>query len=247
MHDLEMHPPSAEFAKCWQAAGRHIQTLGQGPLKSWLKADLNPPFLEHLSFRLGNQLFFIRIEEAGSALRVPGSRAGLMAIADGCGGIACLMPMRKQSGEWQPERSGWGLIDAKSGRVVDPPELITDEKIEMTDWELQDFAVQIVRDQLVKAGRKLMSWQGNPAVDPSIWFVGDRGPEWVVVRVVRYPGLQATPPANWASISNECARLGKEGHFASVAVASADDPGQPLWRGHALYARYVGLETGLGV
>jgi hypothetical protein len=29
-----------------------------------------------------------------------------------------------------------------------------------------------------------MSWQGNPSVDPSIWFVGDSGPEWVVVRAV---------------------------------------------------------------
>jgi hypothetical protein len=57
MHDIEMHEVSDEFARCWQAAGRHIQIQAQGPLRSWLKANLNPPFLEHLSFRLGNQLF----------------------------------------------------------------------------------------------------------------------------------------------------------------------------------------------
>ena len=61
MHEIEMSEVSEEFAKCWKAAGIHIQNQAQGGLRSWLKADLNPPFLEHLSFRLGNQLFFVRI------------------------------------------------------------------------------------------------------------------------------------------------------------------------------------------
>ena len=89
----------------------------------------------------------------------------------------------------------------------------------MTDWELQGFAVQIVRDHLDKGGKNLMSWQGNPAVDPSIWFVGTNGREWVVVRAVRYPQLKADPPAKWQQIADRCARLGKVGHFASVSVA----------------------------
>jgi hypothetical protein len=108
----------------------------------------------------------------------------------------------------------------------------------------------MVRDHLDKAGRKLMSWQGNPAVDPSIWFVGDDGPEWVVVRAVRYPTTRAYPPANWQEISARCADLGKTGHFASVAVASGDEtfdtagssPPEPLWRGHRMLVRFEGLE-----
>jgi hypothetical protein len=46
-----------------------------------------------------------------------------------------------------------------------------------------------------------MSWQGNLHVDPSIWFVGEYGPEWVVVRAARYPVLKANPPANWPRIA----------------------------------------------
>ena len=83
--------------------------------------------------------------------------------------------MRSKAGAWVPCESGWGLVDARTGRGIDPPALISDERIEMTDWELQDFAVQIVRDQLEKSGRKLMSWQGSPGVDPSVFFVGDAG------------------------------------------------------------------------
>jgi len=252
VHDIEMHEVSDEFARCWQAAGRHIQTKVQGPLHSWLKVSLNPPFLEHLSFRLGNQLFFIRIEDVDERLHVPGSRNGLVYLAQSCQGHPCIMPMRYRAGAWAPHAAGWGLIDPRDGKTVDPMAYVSDEQIEMTDWELQDFAVQIVRDHLEKAGRRPTSWQGNPAVDPSIWFVGDSGPEWVVVRAVRFPKLKAHPPANWQQIAARCAELGKVGHFASVSAANADDafdpsgavPPEPLWRGHRMFVRFEGLEKG---
>ena len=250
MNEIDMHDVSDDFARCWKAACQHIHSMAQGPLHSWLKANLNPPFLEHFSFRLGNQLFFIRIEDADGRLTVPGSRAGLLSIAEGCKGHPCLMPMQRWSGDWEVETAGWGLIDLRTGRAIDPIALVSDERIEMTDWELQDFAVQVVRDQLAGEGRTLMSWQGNPAVNPSIWFVGDHGPEWVVVRAARYPQREAARPSNWAAISESCEHLGKIGHFASVAVANAKDsfqqgaPAKRLWRGHGMCVRYTGLEPG---
>jgi len=155
--------------------------------------------------------------------------------------------MRRVRGVWEVEKSGWGLLHARTVKPINPPALISDELIEMTDWELQDFAVQVIRQQLEKEGRRLMSWQGNPSVDPSVWFEGDHGPEWVVVRAVRYPKEQAELPANWNDIASGCARIGARGNFASVAVVSANDPfdnakdATPLWRGHPMYARYTGL------
>ncbi len=183
-------------------------------------------------------------------LKAPGSRNGLLSIASGCKGYPCLMPMRRRAGIWTPQAAGWGLVDARTGKPIDPITLVSNERIEMTDWELQDFAVQIVRDHLEKAGWKLMSWQGNPAVDPSIWFVGESGPEWVVVRAVRYPQTAAETPQGWRQIAERCARIGRVGHFASVAVANADDTFDmatlpvPLWRGNGMIARFEGLEDG---
>ena len=95
MHDIHMSEVTEEFACCWNAAGLHIQNQAQGPLQSWLRAHLNPPFLEHLSFRLGNQLFYIQLEDVDGILETPGNPDGLIAIADGCAGHACIMPMRK--------------------------------------------------------------------------------------------------------------------------------------------------------
>jgi len=250
MYDIEMHKPSEDFFRCWQAAGRHLQTLAQGAPLSWLKANLTPPFLEHLSFRVGNQLFFIRIEDADDRIDVPGNPGGVQMIANGCKGHACLMPMRRTGSEWAPVENGWGLINAKMSTPIDPAALVTDEEIEMTDWELHDFAVQIVRDHIEKdLGYQIMSSQGNPDVDPSIWLVGDHGPEWVVVRSVTYPDFEASLPANIAEISANCSRISPIGQFASVSVANSADafdpsgnvPALPLWRGHQMFVRFEGL------
>ena len=94
-----------------------------------------------------------------------------------------------------------------------------------------------------------MSSQGNPDVNPSIWFVGDQGPEWVVVRAARYPVGEIDIPTNILEIADSCAHLSRIGHFASVSFANADDafdepggiPPLPLWRGHGVHIRFEGL------
>ncbi len=250
MFDVEMHEVSKEFAQCWQAAGMHLQAKTGDGLLSWLKADLSPPFLEHLSFRMGNQLYFIRIEDADGHIMGPGSADGFRIIAVGCNGIPCRMPMRRIGSTWTTLVPGWGLIHARTNKLINPIELITEEKIEMTDWELHDFAVQVVRDHVVEElGRQLMSSQGNPNVDPSMWFVGDSGPEWVVVRCVRFPEREAILPDNIAGIASYCAQLSAVGHFASVAVTDSEDSYDvsndlsplPLYRGHRIPVAFEGL------
>jgi hypothetical protein len=252
MHDIHMAEVTEDFARCWNAAGLHIQNQTQGPIQSWLRSNLTPPFLEHLSFRLGNQLFYLQLEDVDGDLETPGNRDGLLAIADGCAGHACVMPMRRVGPEWEPAEPGWGLLDARTRKPVNPVALISDEKVVMTDWELQDMAVQVVRGQLAQEGRELMSWNSDPHVNPSIWFVGDAGPEWVVVRAARYPEKDAALPNNHAEMKAYFDKLGHPGHFASVAIASADDPFDPhaakngnfmpLYRGYGMHIRYEGLQ-----
>jgi hypothetical protein len=250
MYDIEMHEVSDDFAHCWHSAACHLNNMAQGPIQSWLKINLIPPFLEHISFRLGNQLFFIRIVDIDDQIQAPGNPTGVLTIAEGCQGFACLMPMRRRAGVWVPDEPNWGLLDARSGNPIDPVVLITDEHIEMTDWELQDFAVQIVRDYIkCELKCQLMSTQGNPDVDPSIWFVGDNGPEWVIVRSARYPEKEAARPPHIKEISERCSHLGNIGHFGSVAVANAEDDSDPtgdvqsslLWRGHCMRVHFEGL------
>lgn len=251
MHNIHMAEFTEEFSDCWNAAGSHIQRMAGGDLMSWLKANLAPPFLEHLSFRLGNQLFFIQLEDEDGLLEVPGSPDGLNAIADGCNGHACLMPMQKQGGRWHPTAPGWGLIDAITRRTIDPISYVSEEKIEMTDWELQDFAVQVVRNDLKQSGRELMSWNGNPEVLPSIWFVGDDGPEWVLVRSYRFPDEDDGVPENIEEIKTQLTKASAKGNYAAVGIADVtemfsvenidSDVIPKIYRGNGLNVKYEGL------
>lgn len=254
MLDIEMQEVTPAFLDCWRAAGAHLNNQVQDGIQSWIRAHPYPPFLEHLSFRLGNQLFFVRVEDVDGVVEAPGSLLGLQAAAVGNGGHACVMSMRRtRTGEWLPDRPGWGLVDSETGKAVDPVFLVSDEMLEMTDWEIHDTAVQVVRDYLLKQGHELMSWQGNPSVDPAIWFIGDsKGPEWVVVRAARFPEKEAMRPTNWLAIVSGCKRMSHIGHFASVALVSTDQPfaseaerAVPLWRGHGMYIRFSGLDSGL--
>jgi hypothetical protein len=128
--------------------------------------------------------------------------------------------------------------------------LVTEERIEMTPWEMHDMAVQVVRDYLKKEGFQLMSWQGNPDVDPSIWFIGEsKKPEWIIVRSAKFPVEETNRPQNWDDIASNCAKLSTTGHFASVTLVSVTQPFMssaeepvPLWRGHGMHVRFTGLK-----
>jgi hypothetical protein len=252
MYEIEMHEMSDGFLPCWRAAGIHLSKQVDVGLQTWLRAHPYPPFLEHLSFRLGNQLFFVRVEDVDGKVRGPGNPEGHLTAARHANGRACVMPMKKKflGANWVADMPGWGLIDAITRKPIDPIGFVTDEKIEMTPWEVHDMAVQVVRDYLKNEGFELMSWQGNPEVDPALWFLGKtKRPEWVVVRSAVFPANSSARPNNWQAIAARCAKLGSAGHFASVAIESADQPFAsldeqpvPLWRGHAMHVQFIGLE-----
>lgn len=252
MYEIEMNVMSDAFFPCWEAAGTHLDKQVDGGIRSWLRGHPNPPFLEHLSFRLGNQVFFIRVEDVDGHVRGPGNPLGFITAAKMASGIACVLPMRKKrfGGDWVADMPGWGLLDPHTRRPINPVAMVTDQKIKMTPWEVHDMAVQIVRDYLDEQGYKLMSWQGNPEVDPSIWFIGQsKQPEWVVVRSAVFPANCAERPTNWEGIAANCAKMSSVGHFASVAMVSVEQPFEssveaavPLWRGHGVHVRFTGLE-----
>lgn len=144
--------------------------------------------------------------------------------------------------------SGWGLIDARTQIPFNPVDLVSEENIEMTQWELQDFAVQIVRNYLTDNGFEVMSYNSHPGVNPSIWFMKDDFPEWVIVNFGVFPQMEVESPVNLDEIKNSAGMVGCQGNFANVFIAAqaeitnlTDSP-IPLYRGHALSVRFEGLE-----
>jgi hypothetical protein len=247
VYEIEQGELPKEFAVAWQCAGRHVQKMGQEGVQ-WLRATLNPPIAEHLSFRLGNQLFFLYVDT--DVLPFIGKRKGLfLNVCREATATACVLKMEQQQGTFGPANPGWGLLDAITGRAVNPTDMVSDRRIEMSDWELHDFAIQVVRSYLEKEGKKVFSAQSSRHIDPSIWFEDKNGPCWVVVRADRYPKKNAARPANLEDIKRSCARMSRVGFFASVTAANADDPFDPqgenimpLYRGHGMAVRFEGFE-----
>ncbi|MGR3661779.1 MAG: hypothetical protein ACU0CA_11430 [Paracoccaceae bacterium] len=249
MFAIDHEEVSDSFVECWRAAGMHLTRKLPAAHQFWLKTDLSAPFLEHLSFRLGNQLFFIRIEDVDDSVPIPGSRALLQRIAKGSNGHSCILAMRRTVSGWQPVHSGWGLVDARTGAPVDPPALVSDEDIEMTAWEVHAFAVQVVAEHIKKLYfLERCQTQTDPEIDPSIWFEGPEALGWVVVRGQRLVAPER--PENMAEIARRCAPQSKTGYFAPVQIAHVKQlmqlrPGRfpitPLWRGHGMQVGFPGL------
>lgn len=250
MYEINMENPNIDFIECFKAAGTHLNAQVDGGITSWFRAHPYPPFLEHLSFGLGNQLFFIRIESISDGLKVPGTMDGLLSIARECLGHACILPMKLDcNNSWITALNGWGLVSAINGLPINPQQFITNEKIEMTDWELHDFAVQIVRDKIIDEGYEILSFTGDPRIDPSIWFVGDDGPEWVVVKEARFPHFKPVLPKNIENIAKACRKMSFKGNFAAPVFSSIEqifdskkDKIIPLIRGMGTTICYDGLE-----
>ena len=74
--------------------------------------------------------------------------------ADLANGIPCVLTMRKTVDGWVPVLEGWGLVDAKNRQPISPPSLTSTEQIEISDWELQGFAVQVVKAYLEKSVKR---------------------------------------------------------------------------------------------
>ena len=248
MHRIKKHSLDSQLFECWKAAGQHLNNQVPGGINSWLNAQFGNPSPEHFSFRLGNQLFFVRLSIIDDGLDFPGSGHLVQELADDANGWALGMPMKSCRDGWVPAHPGWGTLRLGVGEPINPVELVSAEQIEMSDWELHHFAVQIVSDQLAQSGKKVRSTQGHMAIDPSVWVEGPDGSEWVVVRATRFPISEAERPEQLSELFDELRQSSCRGYFASVSVANADQtpgdqsPALPLLRGHGMNVRFTGFQ-----
>ena len=236
MYSIETRGATEEFTECWIAAGKHLEN--QSSKLRWLRAHLSLPFIEHQSFILGNQIFFIQIYDIDGLLETPNNNiSGLKNLAREANAIPCLLPMKKVSNEWQPQGKNWCLVEPITNQPISPEKLITKEKIEMSDWEVQDLAVTEVKKKLEKNGKEIGSWNSYPDVNPSIWFSDETGTQYVVVCSARHPQKEVSMPENIESMKEELQVYGVDhstfktvsvGYFVSAIVAEAGDPFDPL-------------------
>ena len=63
----------------------------------------------------------------------------------------------------------------------------------MFDWKVNKLLVYLIKDKL---GFKIFSSQGNPSVNPSIWFKGKERDECVIVGSAKFGDAMPEIPSN---------------------------------------------------
>ena len=249
MHTIIQEDPSEEFQAAWAVAATHIQSQCRGGI-SWIRADLRRPFIEHLSFRIGNQLFFVFIEAA--EFNLTERYDAFIAYAKLANATPCLIVMNKNITKFEPVNSGWGLLNAFTKAPVDPLALVNDELIEISDWELHDFAISVVKNGLIEEGKAVYSTCSDMEINPSLWFEENGAHHWVVIRGLRHPSISAERPENLDLIAERMPGEKSAGYYAIVTVANSDDAYDseaadngnflPLYRGHGMTVKYTGIQ-----
>lgn len=221
---FEMTP---EFEECWYSAGRHLNLRVRDSGASWLRAEL-PVFREHLSFALGNQLFFIQLVDINDPGNGWWQQARLARAVEEANGVGCLMPMKRQNGEWKTVEPGWGIIHMNSRLPLLPAELVTEERVLMSAWEIHDVGVQVARQHLASNGWTVTSWQSDLEVNPSIFAGKDGQLCGFVVRNSNKGPHKASKPENAQEIAAQLHSQGWGAKFIGLKVAGDDDLFDPM-------------------
>lgn len=240
-----------DFENCWLAAGRHLNHRVKDTGSRWLRAEL-PPFREHLSFALGNQLFFVQVLDADDPHNGWFQPERLRAAVNDAKGVGCLMPMRRSGDEWVPVVRGWGLVSLLNHSLLDPVTFTSDQPVEMTPWEIHDVGVQAVRQHLTQEGWKIVSWQTDLKVDPSIIASQNDILCGFVVRTSDTGPSPASRPKNASQIAAVMHQRGWHAKFVGLKIADCDAPTHTdprlshlkrrLFRGSALMLNSVELQ-----
>jgi hypothetical protein len=265
---LDRPEPSNIFLEARQIAGfqlqeqfkiynkeQEISSSNQG--FKWVKTELTYPSFSHLTFAFKNKIFAIVIElidNSGSTFNKQQQENLLNACSEN-NLIPCLFKINvKENPNWliidgdddielKPIEKGWNLYDANNNEKIIPVNLSTEEPTLMSNWELSNYAIQVVISDLEKTSNQILSFCDLLEINPQIWFKDkDGNVGWVIVKC-HHPNFNYELE-DWMGIQNNIKSLMPfNGYFASVKFESMNSKSTSiLLRGEQFHVDYDGLK-----
>jgi hypothetical protein len=147
-----------------------------------------------------------------------------------------------------PKIETLSFVDARTGKALKESKFDVREKIEISEWELLDFAVQVTKDKLAADGFSIKSWTTETNSAPHIVAEKDSVLHRVIVGPGRYPVAEPIYDQNRLMASAEATLV--EGGFLDMApVVFVNSEGQssgnrarPLYRGEGVFVKFEGLK-----
>ena len=238
-----------DFIDCARFANKFLFEKGQDVINFIPFSSFPTPV--HTSFRIGNQLFFVHIVDLDDNMEPPGSIEGFINICERFQCLACLLPVRKKNNKWTIENLDWGLIDAKTGDPINPHDLVTDEKLVMSDYEIHQMGIEYVRDYILdkNLGYDIAGFIIDPDIRPSISFYKQDKHCCVLVKV-SYGSNPIVKKEDFQDVLEEMKSTYPDMtvYFAGVHIFGQEqvnkkDHSLPLYRGQGYYPNFSRLET----
>jgi hypothetical protein len=274
---IDSPEPSEIFLRARHIAGSqlqdHFNANNQNIVNSsydgfkWIKTELTYPSFDNLTFAYKNFVFSVVIElidDKGSSFTKQQKDRLLMACEEN-NLIPCTFRlnfkekadnfMSKLMGnkdqldyELTPLKQDWNLYDARTSQTIVPLNLASNEKTLMSKWELSNFAIQVVRNDLEKEGNKILSFCDLPEVNPQIWFENKKGETgWIIVKHTKNENEKDYK--EWVGLEDRSPQLKPyDGYFASVQIIPSvgwngvSEFPTNLFRGDGMIVNYKGLE-----
>jgi hypothetical protein len=252
---MDRPEPSKLFLEARQLAGVRLQEQfhqfnnsllnNRRPGFSWIKAELTYPAFDHLTFGYNNSIFSVLIElmdETVSSLTEIQRTRWLEACTE-YNLIPCLFKINcismSNGYNLTPMDAAWNLFDVDGRHLVNPIVESSDDDTEMSAWEIHNFAIQVVRQNIEEKGYEVLSFCDLVEVNPQIWFLDEVGNKnWVIVQSSTGQELSSIDPWRGIEQLNEHL-LPFNGYFAGVQISS-EKPS--LYRGDGMFVDFEGLE-----
>ena len=266
-YQIDTHEPSEQFLKARQIAGFSLQKRFEcesGKVDAsndykCIKSELSWPSFDHLTFSYRNQVFSVLVGiEGESGLSL--NKKEIDCCLDACSAnnlIPCLFLIDGLT--MLPSSEGWNLVHLATRQSVIPAECTDEASIEMSEWELRNFCIQLVRNHIKDMCGEVLSFCDVLNIDPQIWFYDkDGNRSWVIVR--HYPKITGAEKSAWIGFEKSNPQLSPfDGYFAGVSIASSAPSlkgkdgvliplserftgNAPLYRGDGFYIKFEGLQ-----
>ena len=266
-NQIDTNEPSELFQRARNVTGQTLQEQFKregGKVEPsldymWVKAELTWPSFDHLTFGYGNQIFSVLVDLTDAG-RSGLTKQEIDRCVEACAAnnlIPCAFQIDARS--MRPLSAGWNLSHLVTQKVVVPSEWINSDKIEMSEWELRNFCIQIVRSHIGESRGEVMSFCDVLAIDPQIWFKDNSGNRaWVVVR--HFPQITGDEKSAWIGFEKSNPQLSDfDGYLAAVSIASGEPilksrdgaiiplsqrftGDAPLYRGDEFFIKFEGLQ-----
>lgn len=246
-HTVDRLAESKEYLQSWSLAGKYLQAKFDEYNQSlsdphmgfnWLRTDIISPTFDSMNFRYKNRVFSVLLElvipVAEDAMMTKTTRRAKELQVKICKEndmIPCLFIVDVE--RMKPLNGGWNLSNTDTGEIVIPEDIADDSPRQVSSWELMNWGISIVMNDLRKKGNKILSFTDAPDIMPQLWFEDRDGDKcWVQVVVNR--------PMEVADLSGTGAE-DYQGYVAGVMIQPVE--GNVLYRSRPATIKYRGMKA----